>query len=178
MRINVAQQLKSSVGDIRRYSVDDTTDDGFPVRGEAKLVLTNRSILATGKFSTAVHSTCSRCLEEFEQPFEFEIEEEFFPTGDILNVPAESADEEAKANGFVIGEDHVLDLSEALRQNLLLSFPIKPVCRPECAGLCQKCGRNLNLGTCNCVIEASDPRWAPLQQLLPNETIESGSEVN
>ncbi|MBM3131650.1 MAG: DUF177 domain-containing protein [Chloroflexi bacterium] len=171
MRVNVAQLLKGTVGDTRRYDIDETIEEGLPVVGEAKLVLTNRSILVTGAFKTIIHSTCSRCLKEFENPLEFTIEEEFFPTGDILNVPAPPVEPEEKADGFVIGEDHVLDLSEALRQNLLLSIPTKPVCQPRCAGLCPYCGHDLNKGPCGCAEEQLDPRWSPLRQLLSDQTV-------
>ena len=164
MRINVAQQLKSHIGESRSYIVDETSDEGFPIQGEARLVLTNRSILVTGRFKAAVKSTCSRCLEEFEHSLDFAIEEEFFPKGDRLNETLVLADEEPE--GFIIGEDHVLDLKEAFRQNILLSLPPNPICRPDCAGLCQICGCNLNYNSCRCSEKQMDPVWAPLRGLL------------
>lgn len=171
MRVNVAQLLKGTVGDARRYDIDEVIEGSFPVMGEAKLVLTNRSIFVTGAFKTVIHSTCSRCLKEFKNPLEFTIEEEFFPMGDILKVPAPPVEPEEKADGFVISEDHILDLSEALRQNLLLSIPTKPICQPECAGLCPKCGHDLNKSSCDCPDEQLDPRWSPLRQLLSDQTV-------
>jgi len=153
-------------------------DDFSSVHGEIKLVLTNRSILATGEFSTIANCTCSRCLEEFQYPLEFGLLEEFFPAGDILKdtpMPVAKVDEE---DGFIIGEDHILDLSEALRQNMIIGLPAKPVCKPECAGLCHKCGQNLNTGQCDCPKEQSDPRWSPLMKLIEDQMVESGREVN
>ena len=167
MKVNVAQQLKSPLGDIRYYSIDETTGEGLPIQGEAKLVRTNRSILVTGRFRTVIKSTCSRCLEEFECPLEFEIEEEYFPTRDIISgLPTPLAED---VDGFIIGEDHVLDLSEAVRQNILLNLPTKPVCQPKCAGLCHKCGYNLNYGPCHCPEEQFDLRWSPLRTLISDE---------
>lgn len=171
MRINVAQQLKSSVGESRQYTVRETTEDGFAVEGEAKFTLTNRSILVTGGFDTVVSSFCSRCLAEFDQPIHFEFEEEFFPTADMLNAPAEVLEGETEDEGFFIGEDNILDLREALRQNIVLNLPTKPVCHSECAGLCQKCGANLNYGDCGCHGDEVDPRWAPLRELLENKIL-------
>lgn len=178
MKINVAQQLKSYVGDARHYAVGETTNDGFSINGEAKLVLTNRSILATGRFNTVISTTCSRCLDDFEHPLEFELSAEFFPTGSILSTTPTSIDEIQEADGFTIGEDHILDLSEALRQNIVLSLPVKPICKPDCAGLCQKCGQDLNQGQCECPNEHSDPRWAPLKQLLSDQMAENIREVS
>lgn len=178
MKVNVAQQLKSHVGDARHYAVGETTDDGFSINGAAKLVLTNRSILATGRFHTVTTATCSRCLDDFEHPLEFELSEEFFPSGDILGTSPTPIDEIQEADGFAIGEDHILDLSEALHQNIVLSLPIKPICKLDCAGLCQKCGQNFNDGQCECPNEQSDPRWSPLKQLLSDQMTESFKEVS
>ena len=164
MRINVAQQLKSHIGESRSYIVDETSEEGFPIRGEARLVLTNRSILVTGRFETTVNSTCSRCLEEFGCSLGFEIEEEFFPAGNVLNEGPVPADEEAE--GFIIGEDHILDLEEVFRQSILLSFPKKPICQLDCAGLCQECGCNLNSDSCHCSEKQVDPCWTSLKEML------------
>lgn len=173
MRINVAQLLKGAVGDSRSYPVQEMVEGSFPVTGDAKLVLTNRSILVTGAFRTTVHSTCIRCLKEFEGHITFTMEEEFFPTGDILTVACLPVEAEERAEGFVIPEDHVLDLSEAIRQNLWLNLPANPVCRADCAGLCPSCGHDLNEGPCRCSSEPSDARWLPLKQWLDDRTVRS-----
>ncbi|MBM3157836.1 MAG: DUF177 domain-containing protein, partial [Chloroflexi bacterium] len=64
-----------------------------------------------------------------------------------------------------INENHILDLSEAIRQYTIMALPMKPVCREDCAGLCPHCGRNLNLGPCKCPPAPPDARWAPLLAL-------------
>lgn len=175
MRINVAQQLKGHIGESRSYTVEDTLAGDFPVKGEVKLVLTNRSILASGEFQTIIHEICSRCLEEFEQELDFRLEEEFFPAVNLHGEESVSADE--KMEGFAIGEDNVLDLAEAFRQNIFLNLSRKPVCRPDCAGLCPECGCNLNNETCQCSRRQPDPRWSPLKGLLSEQAVESGREV-
>ncbi|MBT9161901.1 MAG: hypothetical protein DDT27_00443 [Dehalococcoidia bacterium] len=169
MQINVAQQLKGSLGDTRYYSIDETTPalsevegrEGLHIRGKVKLVRTNRSILVTGQLRTVIEGTCSRCLEAFECPLEFEIEEECFPTSDILNESGVKSqeprvtgrgtpDSRLQTPDSLIGGDHILDLTEAVRQNILISLPSKPLCQVGCVGLCQKCGYNLNFGPCHC----------------------------
>ena len=167
MQINVAQQLKNPLGDIRCYSIDETSRDGFDVRGEAKLVRTNRSILVTGQFRTVVKCACSRCLESFDCPLAFEMEEEYFPVSHVPNEPAGSVVDDI--DGFTIGVDHTLDLNEAMRQNILIRLPAKPLCQEECGGLCPRCGYNLNYGPCHCVGEQGDPRWTPLRALISDE---------
>ena len=66
---------------------------------------------------------------------------------------------------FTVGEDGVLDLTPLVREEIIVSTPIAPLCKPDCAGLCPQCGQNLNLGTCNCELDDIDPRFAALLQL-------------
>ncbi len=164
MKINVAQQLKGHIGESRSYTIDETSSEGIPIKGEATLILTNRSILVTGQLETTMKSTCSRCLEDFDLTFNFRIEDEFFPTGNILIEGHVRVDEESE--GFVISENHILDLSEAVRQNTTLNLPAKQVCQPACAGLCQQCGCNLNLNRCDCTVKQVDSRWTPLENMF------------
>ena len=57
-----------------------------------------------------------------------------------------------------------VDLEPLIRDVVVLAMPFAPLCRPECRGLCARCGGDLNLGACTCPPEA-DPRWAPLADL-------------
>jgi uncharacterized metal-binding protein YceD (DUF177 family) len=59
-----------------------------------------------------------------------------------------------------------LDLRQPLREQILLTLPMHPLCRPDCKGLCSTCGHNLNEGPCNCSTEEIDPRLADLKKLL------------
>jgi len=68
-----------------------------------------------------------------------------------------------------VGEDGMIDLAPLVRELSLLSVPIKVLCRPDCQGLCQECGANLNLGECGCATDDIDPRFAVLEALLKNE---------
>ena len=62
-------------------------------------------------------------------------------------------------------ETDKIDLTEDIRDYALLALPMKKLCSEDCKGLCSKCGKNLNEGTCNCKDEKIDPRWEPLQKL-------------
>ncbi|MFC1944633.1 DUF177 domain-containing protein [Chloroflexota bacterium] len=149
MRINVAQLLKEPVGQLRIYAIDEDSPEGSPLQGEVKLLRTDRGVLASGRLETTVTNTCSRCLEAFKSQLSLEIEEEYFPVTSVLSGAPLALPEDA-AGAFVIGEDHILDLGEAVRQQTLLAQPMKPVCKHDCDGLCQSCGRNLNYGHCHC----------------------------
>lgn len=165
--INVAQQIKEPVGSVRSYEIDESTEEGLPIHGEVQLLRTNRSILVTGKFETASRVTCSRCLEEFDLPLTLNIEEEYFLPSSAASAVTPAPSNEAGA--FSVDENNLLDLSEAVRQYTVLSLPMKPVCRQDCAGLCSCCGCNLNYSTCDCTPAPPDSRWAQLQGLISRE---------
>ena len=61
--------------------------------------------------------------------------------------------------------DH-LELAPMLREQVILSNPMHPLCKDDCAGLCPHCGTNQNLEACQCAQETNDPRWQGLQDLM------------
>ena len=63
-------------------------------------------------------------------------------------------------------ESDVVELNEILIPELLLDMEMSVVCDEDCKGLCFKCGKNLNLGSCDCVTREVDPRLAVLQKFL------------
>ena len=167
MQINVSQQLKSPIGLMRDYELSESVDIAGGVEmveGGVRLIRTDRSILVRGTLHTEVAVTCSRCLILFRCPLTLDIEEEYFPTTDVVSGVRLSLPEEP--GSFTIDEHHVLDLTEAIRQYVLTAIPMKPLCREDCAGLCPHCGSSLNQGPCNCLSQGVDPRWSDLAKLI------------
>ncbi|MFC1963927.1 DUF177 domain-containing protein [Chloroflexota bacterium] len=165
--MNVAQLLKAVIGTTREYEIDesayaiDSNSSGL-ARGKVKLTRTQRGILVQGRFNTEMELTCSRCLSSFRCPLSLEFEEEYLPMIDIVTGTPLSSPQEPGT--FTIDENHILDLSEAVRQYTLLAVPMKPLCDEVCAGLCARCGANLNQGGCACPEADTDSRWAKLAQ--------------
>jgi uncharacterized protein len=167
IKVNVSQLLKSPIGTKRNCPVDDTVNiagSDRPVQGEIDLMNTDRSILAEGQLHSESELTCSRCLTLFRYPLTLDIEEEYFPTIDLVTGAHLSLPDEPGA--FIIDEHNILDFTEAIRQYALLAVPIKPLCRQDCAGLCPVCGCNLNQTSCQCPPKSADPRWAELGKLV------------
>ncbi len=169
-QINVAQLLKQPTGTRRVYDfvatdgppLDDELEMVAPFNGQLRLTRIGTGILVTGELETTVGLECTRCLSTFLTTTRFEIEEEFRPTLDIVS-GARLVQEPDQDAATLIDERHILDLAEIIRQDLLLSLPPSPVCRPDCRGLCPYCGQNQNDGNCDCQPEAIDPRWAALK---------------
>lgn len=172
MRFNVAQLLKSAAGASREYDLDEDItgidkdlDVAEPLRGKVKFLRTGNGILVTGHLRTAVNLPCRRCLAPVTVPVAIDLEEEFHPSIDLLTgqpVPLEGDEEDATRTDA----RHMLDLTEVVRQNLLLTVPMSVLCSSQCRGLCPECGENLNEGPCKCQHEAGDPRLAALRDLL------------
>ena len=166
MRINVSQQLKASMGSVREYEVSEIVNlasGRSMVQGEVGLMRTDRGILVRGRLHTDVEVTCSRCLSLFSCHLTLNIEEEYFPIADVASGTVLLMPEEPVC--FTIDEYHVIDLTEVIRQYALLTIPMKPLCRGDCAGLCSDCGQNLNQGPCHCSPRGRDPRWSELSKL-------------
>jgi uncharacterized protein len=169
MQINVSQLLQEPTGSTRDYEINEAADiigDGkeYAVRGVCQLMRTPHSILAKCALSTEVELTCNRCLSRFYHPLKINFDEEFLPTVDIVSGAPLPSPEEASA--FTIDELHTIDLTEAVRQYAVMAVPMKALCAQDCAGLCPKCGQNLNQGRCDCPAQEIDPRWSELTKLL------------
>jgi len=131
------------------------------VQGTASAI--EREIHIRGGLTTQVEMECARCLDPvvravksdfdlFYQPLDES------PEGNELVVP--KGEEEL---GFYSGEGVVLE--DVAKEQVLLSLPMRTVCREDCKGLCPTCGINRNRETCQCKPTGGDPRWAALQNL-------------
>ena len=136
LSFNVAQLEKAPIGTNRGYQIDDPlTVEGLEinVKGEVELIRTNRSVLVKADIHTALPQECCRCLGEYACPLDVKFEEEFFPTLDVTSGLLLEVEDEV--DNFVIDEHHVLDITEALRQYVILAQPMKPLCRTDCPGI-------------------------------------------
>ena len=167
MRLNAGQQLRQPVGavivvDLEEplLSFDDT--ELRRLTGSATLLRSDRGLLVTVHANATVHEKCSRCLGDASCPVAIDFEEEYVPVVDAVSGASVHLSEADDV--FRIGPEFILDLREALRQYTLISEPAKPLCKPNCAGLCPTCGADLNQGPCSCP-PAAEERWQALAGL-------------
>lgn len=170
MRINVAD-LKKTPGAQTEVSLEGTLPSFAeeavqevtllsPVKADLRLKNIDGVILVEGQIMVELSLSCSRCLEKFSQKLEVAISEAFSETGDF---PGNGREEEDGINFF---SGNNIDLTAAIRENLLAALPMKATCRQDCRGLCPRCGQNLNLAECGCQRQEIDPRLAGLAKLL------------
>jgi uncharacterized protein len=173
MRYNVAQLMRQPTGATRHYQLnepsgilDPALDLVGPLHGSVHLLRTQRGILVTADLTQAVQLECVRCLAGVHSELAIRIEEEFLPTTDLkTGAHIDWSAEEDVQDSPLIDEKHILDLTESVRQELLVNLPIHVLCRPDCRGICPECGADRNTEPCQCDVEPSDPRWASLDAL-------------
>lgn len=172
LRFNVAQLLKEITGASRSYTVHATVDQPLdddlaltaPLNGEVKFLRTGNDVLVMGNLQSQIHKACGRCLTEFVAEISLDLEETFHPTMNVVTGAALPLDPDVE-EANLIDEQHILDLSEVVRQELILAAEGVRYCSDDCQGLCASCGQNLNEGTCDCDTEVIDQRWAGLLTL-------------
>jgi uncharacterized protein len=125
-----------------------------PLKADLRAESVVEGILVTGRVHGDTTLECARCLKRFHSDVDLEVCELFLAPG------AEPEDEESYR---IAGTD--MDLEPMLRDAVTLSLPLNPLCRDDCKGMCARCGRDLNLGACDCTEDTTDPRWAELDAL-------------
>jgi len=128
-----------------------------PVRVELKITGADGVLWVEGSVTATGEFCCSRCLAPVRVSLAGELREKYCP-------PGTAADEEA-----VVYQGDSLDVTREVEKALLLVMPMKPVCRPDCRGICPVCGRDLNEGPCGCRAEDVDPRLAVLAAFLERD---------
>jgi len=165
---NVAGLLRSAPGTSRHYPIHadrfvvaEDVSLAAPLDGEVRLSRTGRSILAHAVVRTAFEERCSRCLQPVATAVEVIVDEEALPSIDIDT--GQPVDRSVEPDALRLDDHHELDLSEPIREAVSLAEPIVALCRPDCAGLCETCGADLNADPTHAHGDASiDPRLAAL----------------
>lgn len=167
MRINLCEIIEmpgkslpfSLELDTERLSMPSVLRFLSPPKASGLIINTAGAMSLEGEISAELILSCDRCAREYEKK---------------LSIPvfaklSESAEEGDDPELFPIEDNH-LDLTDLLETSFILSMEQKSLCDENCAGLCERCGKNLNDGPCGCKKEI-DPRLAVLGQLLdkPNE---------
>ena len=114
-------------------------------------------LVLTAELDVMLDCICARCLKEFERPVRQHVEA-------VLAADCESTDD---PDIFPLDGDYI-DVDEVVTTAFVLNMDQRFLCREDCKGLCEKCGKNLNDGPCECKAEI-DPRLAVLGHLLEKE---------
>ena len=102
---------------------------------------------------------CDRCLE----PVQEVIELDFFKNVDLA---ADDQEDDLDEKNYIDGYN--LDVEKLLYNEILIGWPMKILCSEDCKGICNTCGQNLNLGTCDCEDTSLDPRMSVIRDVFKN----------
>src|SRR5271157_3548345 len=120
-------------------------------------------IRLVGRFAGSFQVPCARCVEPVGIPLESDFDLIFRPAGADSEAPERSITAPETEIGYY-QKDSLL-LEDVLREQVLLSLPVRTLCKPDCKGLCPRCGENRNSHPCSCEEGPSDLRWEALAGL-------------
>ncbi|NMA69359.1 MAG: DUF177 domain-containing protein [Desulfitobacterium sp.] len=162
MLINVAAIRRAENGtgtfDLQKdFSQVSTRLEGVvfvaPVHVKIQVDNSGDSLLVRGQIKSELDVQCDRCLTAFRYPVHIDYEDEW--------IYAPQATEEQSETALIFDKDDI-DLTERIYEQIILEFPMRFICSPQCKGLCSSCGENLNQKSCDCVQDDIDPRLAAL----------------
>ncbi len=141
-------------------SQDNQDGIGFVSPADAQITIVNRAGLVemSADVRFDYRFACDRCASITDRSFAFTFRHIL-----VDHLSEESGDD------YIEAPDYKLDTDALLRDDILLELPSKFICKESCKGLCSKCGKNLNEGSCTCNRQETDPRLAVLMQLLAEE---------
>lgn len=140
-----------------------------PVSVSLDLTKADDMIAVTGVLEGTVVRQCVRCLKEYDDAVAFSVHAAFAHEPKVgarapkaaeprkgrpgSTKPDEELDDDEGDDRYFYQGDHI-DLAPMLREHIILASPMQPLCRENCAGLCARCGKDLNEGPCQCPAEA------------------------
>ena len=129
-----------------------------PIEGDLTLESVVEGIFVTGSVAGRMSLRCARCLKEFEDEFDVAMDELY-------------AREAGPEDDYALSDDLTLDPEPMVRDAVVLNMPFSPLCRPDCLGLCERCGGDRNVGECTCGPDV-DPRWSALEALFAGASLD------
>jgi len=164
-----------------KIAVDKIPEEGHPVEGKieaseialdmpgygmsepmaiaGRVTKVDRDVYLTATLRGALDSECSRCLTAFKMPLGLNLSVVYVPDKGRMEEKEGALESDFNVSFY---EDDVIDILQDVKETIIINLPIKPVCRPDCKGLCPHCGADLNVADCGCEKAA---RGSPFEEL-------------
>ena len=127
--------------DIPCYSLDE------PLALKGRAARTGEDVYVEGTLTGSLNSECSRCLVNFRMPLDLDLNIVFAPQKEGMEEDNDALEQDENLS-YYSGDS--IDLVQEIKDLILVTLPIKPICRPDCKGLCPQCGADLNTNPCRC----------------------------
>lgn len=135
-----------------------------PVHASIRIDKRETEVIVRGVIKGEVEQQCSRCVKNFSMSITAPIDVIYHPAEDIQREEHHELLTDELDTGFY--KNGILDTDDLIREQFLLNMPMKPLCSPDCKGICPKCGADMNIAACNCMVSEIDSRLEVLKQLL------------
>ncbi|MCR2046881.1 DUF177 domain-containing protein [Acetatifactor muris] len=172
MFVNLSDVLTSEGMQLKKeipleMNVFECRGERFEITGRTpvSLVITNAGpgrAKIEGGMELTLQAGCDRCLTEVPVELKLEFDRVALMPG---GKPTEAEDEVALTEGYQ------LDTEAFVRNEILINWPVKILCREDCKGICPVCGQNLNMRDCGCDTFVPDPRMAVIQDIFKNKEV-------
>ena len=136
-----------------------------PVRVELVVTKNQDQLICQGQVTASAKLECSRCLAGYDHTVTSQL-------SFVVDLAGESETARSEEEGYFVVDPSAasFEIDDLVREAIILSLPLKPLCAEDCKGLCPVCGIDLNRSQCNCVKEESDPRWDQLKKLSKKDS--------
>jgi uncharacterized protein len=141
-----------------------------PVTVKLNLFKHDDKVYVKAESSVAMESECAKCLAPVHEILETSSENQYRPLPEMSRYSLDDI-------GIRYYTEEYIDLTEDLRENLLLEVPVRILCSEDCKGLCSSCGQDLNKGKCDCCLEPEEPRDSRFADLVKMLEINGKLEV-
>ena len=138
-----------------------------PLRTALRALRVGDLVEINGDIETSVRLPCSRCLQPFETPLKSSFALTYMQQAADVMEDTESQELELSAEdmGIVYFQGEKINLKDAIQEQVVMEFPLRPLCKSDCKGLCSKCGADLNEDPCDCEQRPTLGKFAALKKL-------------
>lgn len=165
MEINLSEIVKSdgseksfqgqmNIEPVKYMGLTVTFDEGVGVRGTVRNI--GGVLELEADVEGMLHTSCARCMKPVQEAFEAKVSETLVQEG----TRADTVEDVIFFSGYS------LPLDEIVLNSILVSMPVRYLCKEDCKGLCPTCGKDLNGGECSCSSDVIDPRFEVLSKLM------------
>lgn len=133
----------------------------FPARAQMKINKVGTELVINGKIEVDIELQCSRCLKDFRSMLTVPVNVMYNPVENLKDEEKHELKVDELDMGFYSGDE--LDLSDLVKEQIILNLPMKPLCNNSCKGICLQCGADLNSVNCSCSERGIDPRLEVLK---------------
>ncbi|UCB53158.1 MAG: DUF177 domain-containing protein [Candidatus Zixiibacteriota bacterium] len=136
-----------------------------PIKVELLVSKNQDQLICHGKVTATLKLECSRCLARYDQKMTSDLDF-------VVDLTGNSSEGKSEEEGYFVADPSstFFEIDDLVREAIIISLPLKPLCSKECKGLCPVCGIELNRSQCNCVREETDPRWDQLKGLSKKDS--------